>query len=310
MQRCTRRGQYSLLFALVLVPLMLVAAVAIDTATASVHASQAESVAYAAAHTAIVAYSQGKTQTEAEALAKQVVVDHPSLFDGQDYQLDRLEWGRVDRTTGAFSAFAVVEAARARVSRPGVTTLFGGLAGPQSVTIEGVAVSDQIPSQLHNDVCTTQIDFALSGKDGLSGLGNLERVVTVQINDPPPSGWYRLYKAGVAESGSSQRNESAVFRLTNPANPRGLPLASEANCGDQYVVRDYDNGLKGHFKLKERVYLGTFYIDEDGPNALDMQHYCAFVDTCPQFHDESQPCGSKAHSVHLQQGWALCGEAL
>lgn len=309
----SRRGQYSLLMALLAMPMVGVAAVSVDLGLMSVHASQAETVAYAAAHTAIVAYAEGKPIGEAELLARTVVDDHASVFDGQPYRLDEIQWGQVDRANGSFLSAATIEAARATVSRTGstaVATFFAGAFGMPDSEIHGVAMSDQVPSTLHDDTCRTEIQFVRDSREAVVGLGDLSEVVTADIVDPPQSGWYRLYKAGVSESGRSQRNESAVFRLKNPTNPSGLPLRSEANCGEQYVMRDYDNGYNGHFRLQERVYLGTFYIDEDGPNELEMQHYCAFVDQCPQYHDLSQPCGAIGHSVHLKEGWALCGEAL
>lgn len=312
MSTVSRRGQYSVLFVLGLIPLMALGAVAVDVGLLSVHASQAETVAYAAAHTAIVAYAEGKDTKEAEALARQAVADHPAVIDGVAYELMGLQWGRVDRASGDFSVDKNIQAAEAQVQRTAdVSTLFGVFTGSGSVQMGSQAVSEQIPSLLHTGACDLEIPFTRPGGELLVGMQHdLHRSVNAHIADPPPSGWYRLYKAGLSESGNSQRNESAVFRLTNPTNPSGLPLASEANCGDEYVMRDYDNSHRGHFKLKERIYLGTFYFDEEGPNTLEMRHYCAFVDECPQFHDTSQPCGSMAHSIHLKQGWALCGEAL
>ncbi|MEN0061292.1 MAG: Tad domain-containing protein [Myxococcota bacterium] len=309
-----KRGQYGMILALGMVPLVVLAAGAVDMGMMSVHSSEAESVAYAAAHTAIVAYAEGKSVGEAELMAKNVVANHLSSFDNKPFNLDGISWGRVDRTNGAFLASPFIEAAEAKVSRTGKNasnTFFASFLGQNSLEVHGQAMSDQIPSIVDDAICTTDINFERKTAEAVVGLAHdLHKVVTLEMKDPPPTGYYRLYKAGIAESGSSQKNESAVFRVRNDSNPTGVPLPSEANCGDQYVMRDYDNGVKGHFKLKERVYLGTFYIDQNSTNTLEMQHYCAYVNQCPEFHDLSQPCGTKAHSIHLKEGWALCGDPL
>jgi len=81
------------------------------------------------------------------------------------------------------------------------------------------------------------------------------------------AGWYHIYDRGMAESGSSQTNETAFVRILNVTNPSGLP--AWANCGDDWFVVDADN----FGAPNQPLYVGTFWLDE-GDNALELMHYC------------------------------------
>ncbi len=119
------------------------------------------------------------------------------------------------------------------------------------------------------------------------------------------SGWYNVYDYSIAESGSSQTNESAYFRITNAASSEGKPYWS--NCEDEWVVQDADND---GFPSDSRIYIGTFWL-EAGANTLYMYHYCVLYRDgyCPEFHitdDSSSTCDSDgANSVHFE-GEGLC----
>jgi len=112
----------------------------------------------------------------------------------------------------------------------------------------------------------------------------------------PLKGWYHLYSDSIAESGASQRNESAFFRVYNSTNSYGTPRW--ANCGYEWIVQDADND---GFPSGSRIYIGTFWLDE-GDNQLVMHHYCPLYRSgnCPTFHIEgdAQCDSSSVNSVH------------
>ncbi|HJN76253.1 MAG TPA: hypothetical protein QGF58_20155 [Myxococcota bacterium] len=119
----------------------------------------------------------------------------------------------------------------------------------------------------------------------------------------PAEGWYHIYSDSIAESGGSQRNESAFFRVENASNPSGVPRW--ANCGYEWIVQDADNdGFPGG----SRIYIGTFWLDE-GDNDLVMHHYCPLYRSgnCPTFHieGEAQCDSSNVNSVHYY-GTGIC----
>jgi hypothetical protein len=120
----------------------------------------------------------------------------------------------------------------------------------------------------------------------------------------PEEGWYHVFNQNVAESGATQRNESAYFRVTNSTHPSGKPRWS--NCGDDWVLPDQDNN--GTTALY--YYIGTFWLDA-GDNALAMHHYCPEyrTGTCTWMHDgqdSDKTCDSgNVNSVHFV-GSGLC----
>lgn len=170
-----------------------------------------------------------------------------------------------------------------------------------SIAIDNVVLTN---GNFDDDVC--DVSFTISGTDGSIKKQDYTKVLSYDITGfTGTSGYYDLFKSEVAESGPSQRNESAYFRVVNTVNPKGTPEASVANCGDEYIVEDYDNqGL-----VPDRVYLGTFWIESGQVNVLEMRHYCAIQAQCPQFLDEQWSCNRSANSIHFYTGTLTCGEA-
>ncbi|MFT5684230.1 MAG: hypothetical protein ACI8RZ_005171 [Myxococcota bacterium] len=120
------------------------------------------------------------------------------------------------------------------------------------------------------------------------------------------AGWYHVYDYTIAESGASQRNETAYFRITNGAEPEGLPYFG--NCGDEWLVMDADN--EGDLAEGTRIYIGTFYL-ETGANQLTMTHFCDLVreGSCGEYEllDSDQTCDvtGNPNSVHFD-GEGIC----
>ena len=113
------------------------------------------------------------------------------------------------------------------------------------------------------------------------------------------AGWYHIYDYSLAESGTSQTNESIYLRISNGSRPEGQPYWG--NCEEDWVVADSDN--EG-FPKGDRIYVGTFWLDA-GDNALTLNHYCLLYDQglCPEFHvtsDSGSTCDSGPNSAHLQ----------
>ena len=121
----------------------------------------------------------------------------------------------------------------------------------------------------------------------------------------PAAHWYHVYSTSIVESGASQHNESAYFRVTNATVPHGQPALS--NCRSDWIVQDGDNN---GFPSSTLIYIGTFWLDR-GDNTLTMYHYCPRyrVGECTSFHDPSDSdttCDSgDANSVHFS-GYGLC----
>lgn len=119
------------------------------------------------------------------------------------------------------------------------------------------------------------------------------------------AGWYHLYDLDWAESGDSQRNESAFVRITNGTTSLGYPRI--ANCEDDWIIRDADNEPTAPAMLQ---YGGTFWLDA-GPNEVSLIHNCPRVraGSCAVFHDtstEESTCDSlNVNSVHMV-GEAFC----
>lgn len=302
----SQRGQYGLILALGLVPMIGFGALSLDLAMMSSMASQADAVAYAAAHTAAIAFKEGETKGDAEALAALVVKEHPSPFDGGEFSIVDLDWGYVDKSDGTHHVSgSVTEAVQVQVAREGadsVGTLLASVLGRNQIDVHGTAISDQIPSIFDSDGCDTSLDW--EGDRIAITRADYNRVVPYDLSGVQVSGWYRLYKGNVAESGARQRNESSYFRVKNDANPEGRPLESESNCNGEFVVRDYDNGGL----VETRVYLGTFYLDAESENVIEMRHYCAIQDQCPQYTDPYHDCGRTHDSIHFEKSELFCGD--
>lgn len=121
----------------------------------------------------------------------------------------------------------------------------------------------------------------------------------------PSSDWFHIYNTSIFESGSSQWNESAYFRVTNSTVSHGLPAFS--NCRSDWIVGDGDNS---GFPSATLIYVGTFWLDR-GDNTLTMNHYCPRyrAGECTSFHnsaDSGTTCDSgDANSVHFS-GHGIC----
>lgn len=306
MERRSRRGQYAIMLALGLIPVIGVGALSLDLSVAATLQSQADAVAYAAAQTAIVAYNENKTVADAQTLAGQVV-DGYKTIDGTQFVLDGIDWGYLNPKTGQLVKDANIVAAEARVRRvkdQGVATMFGRLFGLQSIKVGGSAISEQIPSDFAF-YCDLELPFL--GAPGSITSADFNKKLNVPVGRVPESGWYAVFKDQVSESGAKQRNESSFYRVFNDAAPDGLPR--DTNCGgSEYVVRDYDNNLG---KVPDKVLLGEFYFDADSDNVIQMRHYCSIWQACPEFVDSQHFCGRTGESIHFNRGDKnLCLQAL
>jgi len=119
-------------------------------------------------------------------------------------------------------------------------------------------------------------------------------------------GLYHVYNSYVAESGASQTNETAYFRITNDANPEGTPVF--ANCNNDWVLPDLDND--GPLPVDTVAYVGTFHLTE-GTNSITIYHYCHLfrAGECTDLHiniDPNSTCDTQnSNSVHFT-GAAIC----
>jgi hypothetical protein len=128
------------------------------------------------------------------------------------------------------------------------------------------------------------------------------------VLDSPLTGWFHVYDLAIAESGPSQRNESAFLRIPNDLRPDGEPAL--ANCGLDWLTADLDND--GPLPADTTQYLGTFLLVE-GPNRVEIHHFCGLYRQgyCEAFHDmvdAGSLCDtSNPNSVHVT-GLAVCLE--
>ncbi len=175
---------------------------------------------------------------------------------------------------------------------------------PYSDTAAGEETLDLPPDVVRDDPCPDDVNATFGPEpiyvkswDRQSDAGELVADV---------AGRYHVYDFTIAESGSSQPNESAWFRVTNESNPGGYP--EFANCRSEWVVVDLDNDAP--LGRGSRIYVGTFWLDE-GANELTMHHFCPVVRTggCPDLHlthDAGGTCDTdNPNSVHFN-GEGLC----
>jgi hypothetical protein len=94
------------------------------------------------------------------------------------------------------------------------------------------------------------------------------------------SAYYAVYNTYVYESGGSQPNETAYFRIRNDASADGAP--EFRNCGDEWIVQDHDN--EGD-PPGDYIFVGVFLLQE-GLNTIAMHHYCPLFreGLCTEFH--------------------------
>ena len=148
--------------------------------------------------------------------------------------------------------------------------------------------------------------YGPGGEDEIYVLGNgsspSEATATLVS---PLSGLFDLYDISVAESGSSQTNESGFVRIRNALNPVGAPAF--ANCGWEWLQIDPDN----EFDPPELFYMGTFDLVE-GDNEITLYNYCGLFrqGLCTEFHigDPAANGGcntNNANSIHLA-GAGIC----
>jgi hypothetical protein len=122
----------------------------------------------------------------------------------------------------------------------------------------------------------------------------------------PEAGWFHLYDTSIAESGSSQWNESVFLRVSNGLNPDGMPL--DGNCEGDFVIVDPDN--EGALPDGTTVFLGTFLL-EAGENDVSLHHFCPrYRDgECTDLHDAGDPnstCDTgNVNSAHVV-GESIC----
>ena len=135
------------------------------------------------------------------------------------------------------------------------------------------------------------------GEVWVSTTGSMTRRGNLDVSE---TGLFHIYSAYSAESGATQMNESAYYRIENDTAPDGLPLYG--NCGDEWVVRDMDNDEP--WAPGDYLYIGTFFLEE-GDNDLELNHYCELFSAgeCAEFHvdeDETSTCpSSNPNSAHF-----------
>jgi len=156
----------------------------------------------------------------------------------------------------------------------------------------------RLPPEFLED-CTNPATSAAWG-DGeiyVTANGLTTRSGTLMVSDP---GLFHIYSAYSAESGASQQNESAYYRIENEDAPSGQPAF--ANCGVEWVVQDVDNTEP--WGEDELLYIGTFQLTA-GANLLKLNHYCVLYERgeCEELHFdevESSTCPSdNPNSAHF-----------
>jgi hypothetical protein len=187
------------------------------------------------------------------------------------------------------------------------------------VTIGEVRIVSTDPDEMITLVTLVDEPYELPEEtlEGCEGVANIElseelmvwswdsgpAVGTVEVDT---EGMYHVYSDYIAESGSSQTNESAYLRISNMANPDGIPEIS--NCNDDWIVADLDNGAS--IPSGTVAYVGTFYLVR-GENTVSFYHYCPLYrdGECVSFHistDSNSTCDTNnPNSVHFT-GTAIC----
>lgn len=136
-------------------------------------------------------------------------------------------------------------------------------------------------------------DAAGDDDDDDTGSGNCGESAEFSWDDPDGDGWlvvlswspdtdyatlyvtvsgnYAIYDEQLAESGSSQMNETGYITVTNSINPAGNPLFT--NCGGVLIVQDPDN----NGTPASAQYLGTFPLVAGEANELTLRHACPMM---------------------------------
>lgn len=160
------------------------------------------------------------------------------------------------------------------------------------------------PELVRDDPCPEDVNATFG--PGEIYVKSWDRQTDTGVLTAAEAGLYHVYDFTVAESGASQFNESAYFRITNASNPGGQPALQ--NCRDEWVVQDIDND--GAMGRGQRLYIGTFPL-EAGDNDLEMHHFCPLVrdGACPDLHLLDDPAGTcdsdNPNSAHFN-GEGLC----
>jgi len=180
-----------------------------------------------------------------------------------------------------------------------------GIVGDDDDDDDGVPpigrLPDDPPPEFGTDDCDNGLWVDWNGGETVVLSWDPVALASIEV---PEAGVYDVYDLVIAESGATQTNESAFFRISSLANLTGLPSAG--NCGDDYVVPDPDNA--GPLPAGTTQYLGTFELGV-GENTVEVNHYCPRyrAGDCRQFHtDTGTTCeGGDSNSVHIT-GAAVC----
>ncbi|RLB53840.1 MAG: hypothetical protein DRJ42_10860, partial [Deltaproteobacteria bacterium] len=131
------------------------------------------------------------------------------------------------------------------------------------------------------------------------------------------TGYYRIYDEYIAESCTSQLDETGYLTITNSCTATGEPW--EENVGDHFIVDDVDNtmscsadsdcggGMVCRDGTRTRccidptpVFMGTFLLIAGEPNEVCINHWC------PEYRDgrssdghANANCNSSIDSIHL-----------
>lgn len=125
------------------------------------------------------------------------------------------------------------------------------------------------PPEVFLDDCPDGIEVGFEPGE-IYVKANDATVATATLNSTQ-TGWFHVYDTTIAESGSSQQNETGFVRIANADVPDGLPVW--ATCGDDWIIQDADNSGT---PTAEKIYLGTFWL-VNGDNALTLEHVCNLV---------------------------------
>ena len=139
--------------------------------------------------------------------------------------------------------------------------------GPEDPNLENPPTGG--PPEVFLDDCPEGIEVGFTPGE-IYVKANDSTIATATLNSTQ-TGWFHVYDTTIAESGSSQQNETGFVRIANSDVPDGAPVWG--SCGDDWIVRDADNS--GTPKA-EKIYLGTFWL-QAGDNALTLEHVCNLV---------------------------------